>query len=107
MVVCRLGDDDSKVLPLRTGSDGVGPSAVGMGESMFDIALGHLVHKCIGTHRCFVLLSWVGDTAAMLSLLGFVNYILFLLGHSFSVLGDDHSFIGESDDTWSGGLVGI
>ena len=29
VVVCHLGDDDSKVLPLRTGSDGVGTSAIG------------------------------------------------------------------------------
>ena len=50
--VCRLGDDDSKVLPLRIGSGGVGTSAVGMGESTFDTAFGRLVHKL---HRH----SWV------------------------------------------------
>ena len=71
----------------------------GTGESTFDIALGLL--------GCLVLLSRVGETMAALSLLGFVYYILFLLGHSYSVLGDDHSFMGGSDDTWSGGLVGM
>ena len=45
MVVCHLGDDDSKVLPLRMGSDGVGTSAVEMGEWTFDTALGRLVHR--------------------------------------------------------------
>ena len=53
------------------------------------------------------MLSRVGETAAVLSLLGFVYYILFFVGHSYSVLGDDHSFMGGSDDTWSGGLVGM
>ena len=62
---------------------------------------------CIGTHGCLVSLSRVGETAAVLSLLGFVYCILFIVGHSYSVLGDDHSFMGGSDDTWSGGLVGM
>ena len=45
MVVCHLGDDDSKVLSLMIGSDGVGTSAVKTRESTFDTALGHLVHR--------------------------------------------------------------
>ena len=48
----------------------------------------------------------MSETTAVLSLLGFVYYILFLLGHSYSVLGDDHSSMG-SDNTWSGGLVAM
>ena len=52
VVVCHLGDNDSKVLPLRTGSDGVGTSAIGTGESTFDTALSCLVHSL---HRY----SWV------------------------------------------------
>ena len=60
MLVCYLGDDDSKVLPLRMGFDGVGTSAVRMGESIFDIALYHLVHRL---HRhswvpCFSASGW-------------------------------------------------
>ena len=45
LVVCNLGHDDSEVLPMRTGSDGVGVSAVGMGESIFDTALSCLAHR--------------------------------------------------------------
>ena len=56
---------------------------------------------------CLVCLSQVGETAAMLTLLGFVCYVLCLLGHSYLVLGDDHSFMGGNDDTWSGEFVGM
>ena len=62
---------------------------------------------CIDTHGCLVLVSQVGETAATLSLLDFVYCILFVLGHCYLVLGDVHSFMGGSDDTWSGGLVGM
>ena len=53
------------------------------------------------------MLSRVRETAAALRLLGFVYYIIFFIGHSYSMLKDDHSFMGGSDDTWFGGLVGM
>ena len=62
---------------------------------------------CIGAHGCLVLLSRVGEIAAALNLLGFVYYFLFILGYFYSMPGDDHSFMGGIDDTWSGGLVGM
>ena len=60
MVMCHLRDDDSKVLPLRMGSNGIGTSAVETEESTFYTALGRLVHRL---HRhswvpCFVESGW-------------------------------------------------
>ena len=75
MAVCHLGNDDSEVLPMRTGSDSVGASAVGREESVSNAALGH--HKfiaCIGAHRCLVLLSLAGEAVGTLEILGFVNH---------------------------------
>ena len=45
MMVCHLGAKDSKVLLVRTGTNGVGASAIGMGESLCVTALGCLVYK--------------------------------------------------------------
>ena len=45
MAVCHLGNDDSEVLPMRTGSGSVGASAVGREESVSNAALGHLAHR--------------------------------------------------------------
>ena len=45
MVVCHLGYDDPKVLSMRTGSDGVEASAIGIGESVSIIALSRLAHR--------------------------------------------------------------
>ena len=45
LAVCNLGHDASEVLSMRTGPDGVGVSAVGTGESIFDTALSCLAHR--------------------------------------------------------------
>ena len=84
MVVCPLGAEDSKVLPMRTGTDGVGASAVGMGESPCGTTVGRLIH---GLHQhlqvpCFHrvwLVRWepLGSFRVVL-------YILFFLGSFFS-----------------------
>ena len=47
-VVCPLGAEDSKVLLVRMGTDGVEASDVGMGESPCGTTLGPLVH---GLHQ--------------------------------------------------------
>ena len=44
-VVCRLGAEDSKVLPARTGTNGVGASAIKTGDSLCGTALGRLVYR--------------------------------------------------------------
>ena len=44
-VVGYIESNDPKVLPMRTGSDGVGASAAGTGESVSDIALSRLAHR--------------------------------------------------------------
>ena len=44
-VVCHLGAEDSKVLLAKMGTDGVGASAIGTGESLCGTALGRLVHR--------------------------------------------------------------
>ena len=45
MVVFRLGVEDPEVLPVRTGSSGVGASAVRTGESLCGTALDRLVYR--------------------------------------------------------------
>ena len=45
MVVCCLGSNDPEVLPMRTGSNDVGASAVETGESNFDSALKRSAHR--------------------------------------------------------------
>ena len=45
MVVCCLGSNDPEVLPMRTGSNDVGASAVETGESNFDSALTRSAHR--------------------------------------------------------------
>ena len=45
MVGCRLGGDNSEFLSMSMGSNGVGASAIEMGDLVFDSALGHLAHR--------------------------------------------------------------
>ena len=45
VVVCYLGAKDSKVLLVRTGTDGFGASAVRIGESLRGTAYGRLVPR--------------------------------------------------------------
>ena len=45
MVVCHPEKDDCKVLPMRTGSDGVGRSAIEIGQSVANTTLGCLDHN--------------------------------------------------------------
>ena len=44
-MVCCLRAEDSKVLPVRMGTDGVGACTLGMGESLRGTAASHLVHR--------------------------------------------------------------
>ena len=59
-MVYHLGAEDSEVLPVRTGINGVGASAVGTGESLCGTAPGRLVY---GLHQhlqvpCFIEPGW-------------------------------------------------
>ena len=64
-MVCRLGAEDSKVLPLRIGPDGVGASAVGMGESLYGIAPSRLVHRWHWHSEVSCILGLVSETMAV------------------------------------------
>ena len=54
-----------------------------------------------------VVLGLFGRTKALLRLLGDVYSFIFILENFYSVLGDDHSLVWGSDDTWSGGMIGM
>ena len=60
MVVCRLGDDEPEVLCVRTGSNGVGASAIRMGESLCGTAPGGLVYRWHWNSQvpCFLEFGW-------------------------------------------------
>ena len=77
MVVCHLGDDDPEVLSMRTGSDGVGATTVETGESASDATFGRVGHCCIGTQGFLFLMGLVGETAAVLRILGYCVLVSF------------------------------
>ena len=54
------GIEDSKVLPMRTGINGVGVSAIGTGESHRGIAPGNLVYRLHWDSQvpCFIESRW-------------------------------------------------
>ena len=56
-MLCRLRVEDSKTLAVRTGTDGVGASAVRMGESFCGTALSCQSIGGIGTHKCLVFIE--------------------------------------------------
>ena len=60
MVVCYLGAEDSKVLLMRTGIDGVGASSIGTGESLRGTDPSCLVHRWDWHSQvpCFIEFGW-------------------------------------------------
>ena len=95
-VVRHLGAEDSKVLPVRTGTDGVGASAVGTGESLHGTALGRLVYGLHWHSQVPCLQSLVGEMAAVGKFPSCTMYILFFLGlFFFRVRGRPLSYGGE------------
>ena len=95
VVVCYPENNDLKVLPMRTGSDGSGASAVEMGVLNFDTAHDGLAHRLHWHSDMPILMSVVGEIVVTLGILGFVYFLFsFLFKIFFSVFKEDHSLMG-------------
>ena len=87
---------------MRRGIDGVGVSAVGLGESPLAPLPAAYPISCIDAYGCFDKQSCAGELAVGFLFLGFISFVW--VGY---VLGDDHSLMGGCDNTYYGGVVAL